>query len=71
MKERFEVFVNERPVEVYQGMEVKHALMAYDYGAYKACTEGQAMVRDRNGFQVGLDGALAEGTQLFIIKGHS
>jgi hypothetical protein len=70
MKERFEVFVNEKPVEVYRGMEVKHALMAYDYGAYKACREGQAMVRDRDGFLVGLDGALEEGTQLFIIKGH-
>ena len=58
MKERFEVFVNEKPVEVYQGMEVKHALMAYDYATYRACREGQATVRDRDGFVVGLDGAV-------------
>jgi hypothetical protein len=69
MKERFEVFVDNKPVEVFRGMEVKHALLAYDYATYEACREGRAVVLDRNGFVVGLDGAVEEGTQLFIAKG--
>jgi hypothetical protein len=66
MKERFTVYVNERPVDIYRGMKVKHALIALDYALYKACTEGQTVVRDENGFIVGLEGALGEGMRLNI-----
>jgi hypothetical protein len=66
MKERFSVFVNGKPVEVFRGMSVKHALIAYDYPVYRACAEGRAVVRDEHGFALGLEGALREGATLSI-----
>ncbi len=66
MKERFSVLVNGKPVEVFRGMSVKHALIAYDYPVYKACAEGRAVARDEHGFAVGLEGALSEGAKLFV-----
>ena len=69
MKERFSVFVNGKPVTVFRGMSVKHALIAYNYPVYKACAEGRAAVRDEHGFAVGLEGALSEGAKLSIDMG--
>jgi hypothetical protein len=66
MKERFSVYVDGKAVEVLRGMSVRHALIAYDYPAYKACAEGRAVARDEHGFIVGLDGALRDGAQLSI-----
>ncbi len=66
MKERFTVSVNGKPLEVFRGMAVKHALMAYDYPVYKACAEGRAVARDEHGFIVGLEGALREGAVLYV-----
>ena len=53
MKERFSVYVDGKAVEVLRGMSVRHALIAYDYPAYKACAEGRAVARDEHGFIVG------------------
>jgi hypothetical protein len=64
MKERVIVFVDERPVEVFRGMKVKHALIAADVALFKACSEGRVRVENQEGFLVGLDGALSEGTRL-------
>jgi hypothetical protein len=61
MKERCAVFVNGKPVEVYRGMKVKHALIAYDYAVYELCKEGRYIVRNGDGFVVGTDGGLSEG----------
>jgi len=69
MKERFSVFVNGKPVTVFRGMSVKHALIAYNYPVYKACAEGRAVARDEHGFVVGLEGALSEGAKLSIDMG--
>jgi sulfur carrier protein ThiS len=66
MKERFAVSVNGKPVEVFRGMSVKHALIAYGYPVYKACAEGRAVVRDEHGFIVGLEGSLREGAALHV-----
>jgi hypothetical protein len=63
--ERFSVFVDDEPVEVYAGMKVLHALIAARPALYKACMKGEAVVRDKDGFLVGLDGALNEGTRLY------
>lgn len=50
MKERLAVFVNREPVEVFRGMTVKHALIAYDEVVYKACRDGRATVENEDGF---------------------
>ena len=69
MKERLRVSVNGKPVEVFRGMSVKHALIAYDETVYKAAAEGRAVVRDQRGFVIGLEGALLEGAVLFVDMG--
>lgn len=66
MKEQFIVHVNGKPVQVYRGMKVRHALIGYGYDLYKDCLEGRAKVEDENGFAVGLDGSLSEGARLEV-----
>ncbi len=66
MRERFSVFVNGAPVEVYRGMKVKHALIAFSDAVYRRCTQGRATVEDEHGFTVGLEGALHEGAHYFV-----
>lgn len=65
MKPLLTVFVNNQPVKIYRGMQVKHALIALDYTLYKAAAAGELMVVDRHGFQVGLEGALQDGSRIF------
>lgn len=67
MKEQFTVHVNGKPVQVYRGMKVKHALISFGHDLYKDCLEGRAKVQDENGFMVGLDGSLSEGARLEVM----
>jgi len=64
--ERITVHVNGVPVEIYRGMRVRHALIALDYGYLKKVEEGRIRIEDGNGFAVGLDGALHDGSKLFL-----
>ncbi|MCU0586985.1 MAG: hypothetical protein MUF52_02410 [Syntrophobacteraceae bacterium] len=64
MGERIRVLVNGRPVEIYRGMKVKHALIAYDQNVYAAAAEGRVVVEDVHGFRVGLEGALSDGAAI-------
>jgi hypothetical protein len=67
MREGIRGSVNGREVRVPRGMNVKHALIALDTDLYEACREGRMTVRDKNGFVVGLEGALGEGFQLSTV----
>ncbi len=58
MEERIIVFVNDKPVEIYRGMHVEHALIAYDADLHKAARQGQIHLEDENGFRMGLQGSL-------------
>ncbi len=66
MADRISVTVNGRAVEVYAGMEVQHALTAYDLRVYAACRRGEMAVVDEHGFRVGLTGMLHDGARLFV-----
>lgn len=66
MKDTIEIFVNDRKISIYRGMQVKHALIAYDQDVYKAASDGIARVEDENGFLVGLEGALHEGARVYV-----
>ena len=59
------VFVNNQPVNIYRGMQVKHALIACNDALYKAAAAGEVLVVDTHGFEVGLEGALQEGSRIF------
>jgi hypothetical protein len=63
---RIRIFVNDRPVTLYRGLLVKHALIAAGEGRYRAALKGEVPVRDGNGFAVGLEGALHDGARLYV-----
>ena len=65
MNEQITVFVDGRPVTIYRGMLVRHALIACDYGLYKAAACGEVVVVDSHGFVLGLAGAVQEGSRVF------
>ncbi len=65
-KERIRVFVNDRPVTLYRGLSVKHALIAAGGALCRAALAGEVPVRDELGFTVGLEGALHDGARLRV-----
>jgi hypothetical protein len=67
-KERITVYVDGRPVQLYRGMKVRHALVSIESSLCAAVEEGGISVRDANGFEVGLDGALDDGCRLVLKK---
>jgi hypothetical protein len=70
MTERITVFVDERPVKIFRGMQVKHALIGSDYFLYQAVARGEILVEDENGFRLGLEGALQDGSRIFTRSKH-
>jgi hypothetical protein len=60
-----QVWVNDRPVAVVAGMQVKHALRAA--GAMAAIARGLKPY-DAWGNELGLDGALVEGMKIFVVR---
>ena len=71
MTDQIVVFVNDKPVAIYRGMQVKHALIACDQSLYEACTRGEMSVEDEDGFRVGLEGALHDGAKIYTRKAGS
>lgn len=65
MTEQIIVYVNDAPVKVFRGMEVRHALIASDYTVFKAAERGEVAVEDGNGFPIGLEGALHDGARIY------
>ena len=65
MKDQMTVYVNDRPVNIFRGMKVKHALISFDQALYEAAEQGDVVIEDSRGFEVGLDGSLREGSRLF------
>ncbi len=65
-EERITVYVDGRAVQLYRGMTVRHALASIKGGLVAAVEEDRISVTDANGFEVGLDGALADGSRIFL-----
>ena len=57
------VYVNEKPVDLVPGMQVKHALIGA--GQMAAIAAG-LKVYDAWGHELGLDGALTDGMKIFV-----
>jgi len=57
------VYVDEKPVELIPGMQVKHALIAA--GRLAPIAAG-LKVYDAWGHELGLNGALADGMKIFV-----
>ena len=65
MEERITVFINDRPVQIYRGLHVEHALIACDTSLYEAVRQGELVVEDQHGFRVGLQGGLLPGARIY------
>jgi hypothetical protein len=63
-----EVFVNDKKIILFQGAKVKDAVLSFD----KKILRNIALyeITDKYGNQTGIDGALQEGSKLFIKKSH-
>jgi len=58
-----QVFVNEEPVDLISGMQMKHVLIRSDK---MAAIDAGFKVYDEWGHELGLDGAVAEGIKIFV-----
>jgi hypothetical protein len=63
--EQIVVYVNDDPVKIFLGMEVRHALISYDYAVYRKAKEGEILIEDERGFPVGLEGGLQRGSRVY------
>jgi hypothetical protein len=57
------IYVNENPVDILPGMNVKHALI--NAGILKEIKSGKK-VYDEWGNELGLDGAISEGMKIYV-----
>lgn len=63
--EHIEVYVNDRKVDIYRGMKVKNAVIAYDPKVYAAALAGEVRIMDENGFSIDLEGGLSDGAKIY------
>jgi hypothetical protein len=61
--QRITVYVNDEPKRFFLGLRVRHAIGHQD--AWRV-ERGEAIVRDSDGNQVDLDGALYDGERLYV-----
>ncbi len=57
------VYVNDKPVEIFVGMTVKHALIS---AGLLEKTGESIVVFDEWGNEIGLDGALTSGSKIYV-----
>ncbi len=57
------VYVNEKPVDLVPGMQVRHALISAEK---MAAIDAGLKVYDAWGHELGLNGALADGMKIFV-----
>jgi hypothetical protein len=60
------VFVNDREITLFSGAKVKDAVLSFDKKLLRKISEYDIV--DKYGNQTGIDGALQEGSRLFIKK---
>lgn len=60
------VTINNQEIEIFAGAKVKNALSKFGQQEYKAVQAGEKKIVDKNGNPVDLDGALNEGSKLFV-----
>jgi len=63
---RITVYVDTRPVTLYRGMQVRHALISCGQSLYDAALKGALYAVDEHGFRLGLEGALSDGARIFL-----
>ena len=66
MSDKILVHVDDQPLELFRGMQAKHALISLDQSLCKAAAAGEIWLEDESGFRLGLEGALHDGARIYI-----
>jgi sulfur carrier protein ThiS len=61
-----QIKVNEQTIEIFAGAKVRDALRKYSLAEWTLVRKNEKKVSDRCGHEVGLDGELNGGEELFI-----
>jgi hypothetical protein len=60
------VYVNNKPVEIFQWAEVQHCVNAYDSSLYLKVQKGEAEIVDELGGRIGWGGFIADGRHIYV-----
>lgn len=61
------VYVNDKPVEIWNSFMVEHAVLEYDLEMYKDVKAGRAWMEDAAGNPIGEGGGLFEGEMIYVV----
>lgn len=66
MNDRKTVYVNNRPIEIFQWAEVQHCVNAYDSTLYVKVQKGEAEIVDEKGNAIGWGGFAGNGQHIYV-----
>jgi hypothetical protein len=64
--DRKTVYVNDKPVEIFQWAEVQHCVNAYDSNLYVKVQKGEAEIVDGKGDRIGWGGFAGNGQRIYV-----
>lgn len=65
-EDRKTVFVNDQPIEIFNGAEVQHCVNAYDSALYVKIHRGEAEIVDEKGNKIGWGGHAGDGQHIYV-----
>ena len=66
MNDRKTVYVNSKPIEIFQWAEVQHCINAYDSTLYVKVQKGEADIVDEKGDRIGWGGFAGNGQHIYV-----
>ncbi|MFC0559764.1 hypothetical protein [Halalkalibacter alkalisediminis] len=62
------VFVNNQSIDLHYGATLKHALLKTNEKLYHEVIKGESIIRDHEGNETYISGAVAENVSYFVVK---
>lgn len=66
VNDRKTVYVNDKPIEIFQWAEVQHCVNAYDSDLYVKVRNGDAEIVDEKGDRIGWGGFAGNGQHIYV-----
>jgi hypothetical protein len=66
VNERKTVYVNDKPIVIFQWAEVQHCVNAYDSDLYVKVQNGEAEIVDEKGGRIGWGGFAGNGQHIYV-----
>jgi hypothetical protein len=60
------VYINEQPVEIFNGADLGHVVLKYSSRSYKMVCTGKLAIFDKYGFKTEPDAPVKEGQKFFV-----